>query len=244
MFNKPLSCTWYLSKNHTSLHALARVYVCKMCKNRIAVEDIDEIYQLFLKGYLHDINPEDFLQESDAILNEKKSLLSVTVTEHAKLLKKSHELIDIRLNGELTKESFPPLHKPIEERLAQMTVQIPELEGEISFREIQLLSTDTVLTEAKQLYEQWHDMAFEAKRAIVETITDHIEVGTEDINITLSYLPPFTKRAEMGNTTSRDGYLNLKSSAFSRRSPDIIFQLDLPGRKCGSSIFSTRAARE
>jgi len=173
----------------------AKVYVCKGCKNRITVEDIDEIYQHYLKGYLNDINPTEFLHKSDTELAEKKALLDVTIREHAKLSKQVKELMELFMEGKLTKETFPPMINPVQEQIVQLEKQMPDLEAEISFREIQLASSDTVLTEAKALYENWQTMAFETKRAIVETITDRIEIGKEDISITLSYLPSISLKS-------------------------------------------------
>ena len=172
----------------------AKVYVCKGCKNRIAVEDIDEIYQHYLKGYLSDINPAEFLQQSDRELAEKKALLNVTTTEHARLSKQVKELMELFMEGKLTKETFPPMINPVQEQIVQLEKQMPELEAEISFREIQLASSDAVLTDAKELYEQWHTMPFEEKRAIAETITDKIEIGKEDISITLAYIPVLSQK--------------------------------------------------
>lgn len=182
----------------------AKVYVCKGCKNRITVEDIDDIYQHYLKGYLSDINPTEFLQQSDTALTEKKALLAVTVREHAALAKQVQELLNLFLEGKLTKETFPPMINPVQERILQIEKQIPDLEAEIAFREIQLLSTDTVLTEAKELYENWQTIGFETKRAIVETITDRIEIGQEDISITLSYLPSISQKSGNRQHNFRD----------------------------------------
>lgn len=172
----------------------AKVFVCKGCKNRITVEDIDEIYQHYLKGYLNDINPAEFLQQSDATLAEKKALLDVTARRHAELSKQIPELLNMFMEGKLTKETFPPMINPVTEQVVQLEKQLLELEVEISSREIQLASSDMVLNEAKELYEKWHTMPFEEKRAIVETITDRIEIGKEDISITLSYLPSLSQK--------------------------------------------------
>lgn len=172
----------------------AKVYVCKGCKNRITVEDIDDIYQHYLKGYLNDINPTEFLQQSDATLAEKKTLLDVTARRHAELSKQIPELLNMFMDGKLTKETFPPMINPVQERIVQLETHIPELKAEIAFREIQVASSDAVLNEARALYEKWHTMPFATKRAIVETITDRIEVGKEDISITLSYLPSFSQK--------------------------------------------------
>jgi site-specific DNA recombinase len=168
----------------------AKVYACAKCKVRIAVDDLDEIYQVYLKDYLGSINHKEYLEQSDRQLEDCKALLDSTTKERNKLGKKMKEVLNLRLEGELTKESFAVEYRPMEERVAQLDAQLPQLEAEIDVRAIQLLSGDTVVNEAKTLLDEWHIMSMDQKRVIVETITTNVEVGKEDITITLAYAPP------------------------------------------------------
>lgn len=169
---------------HTS-----KIYECRPCKNRIPVTDIDEIYQEYLKGYLTDVNPAVYAKEASEDLKTAEELFSLTMTDRAKLAKDMERLVTMRLDGELDKDAFMELYKPREIRLLQMDEELPRLEAELDFRRIQQISADTVLAEAKELYDHWPDMSFEQKRAIVETITSHITIGKEDIHIELAYDP-------------------------------------------------------
>jgi len=100
-----------------------------------------------------------------------------------------NELVAMRLSGEISKESFPKHYKPLEERLNQIENQLPELMAEVDFLKIQILSSDTILRDAKDLYERWPQMPFEEKRTIIEVITDNLTIGKEDIAIKLAYIP-------------------------------------------------------
>jgi site-specific DNA recombinase len=184
----------------------SRVFSCKACKNRIGADDLDEIYQTYLQDYLNGINPADYIEQTDRQLEEKKALLAATSKERNRLAKRMNELLNLRLDGELSKESFAVEYKPMEERVAQLDVQLPQLEAEIDVRTIQLMSTDKVLTEAKALYEQWGDMSFEQKRGIVETITTGIEIGKEDITINLAYAPPISQNGGKSQHNFRGSY--------------------------------------
>jgi site-specific DNA recombinase len=165
-------------------------YTCTKCKNRVAVSDLDEIYHQQLQSFLFtDSDLETYLKQSDSVLMEKESLLEVAQREADNLRKQMKEYIQMRVNKELDPPRFQEYYKPIEERLAQLEKQIPELEAEIDFIKIQYLSSETVLQEARNLYDQWEDLPFEEKRTIVETITESIQIGKEDIEINLSYLP-------------------------------------------------------
>ncbi len=61
--------------------------------------------------------------------------------------------------------------------------------AEIDFLKIQTLSSDTILRDAKDLFQRWPQMPFQEKRNIIEVITDNITIGREDIAIKLAYIP-------------------------------------------------------
>jgi site-specific DNA recombinase len=166
------------------------VYTCKGCRNRIAMNDIDEIYQAHLKGYLSNINASPHLEQSDRDLSEKKELLETTTKERNKLAKTMDTIIQLRVEGELTKERFKAQYDPLELRLSQLDAQLPELEAEIDVRTMYLRSSETIVQEAWNLSEQWHLMPFEQRRGIVEIITTEIIIDKQDITIRLAYIPP------------------------------------------------------
>ncbi|MBS1683214.1 MAG: recombinase family protein [Bacteroidetes bacterium] len=166
------------------------VYACKPCKNRIPVADLDEIYHLQLKAFLlTDVDVKSYIEKSNKAISEKEKLLKTITKDADKLSKKMTELVNMRIGGELTKEAFLNHHKPLEDRVAQLNDQIPQLQGEIDFLKVQSLSSETVLSEAKDLYQRWPKMEYEEKRTIVEVITEAITIDKEDIRIKLSYLP-------------------------------------------------------
>jgi len=168
----------------------APVYNCKVCKNKIAVDDIDGIYHDQLKSFLFtESDLDNYLKQSDALMQEKQSLFSVAQTEADNLKRQMKEYVDMRVNRELAPERFQEYYKPLEERLSQLEKQLPELQAEVDFLKIQYLSSDSVLQEARNLYEQWPQLPFKEKRNIVETITEHIVIDKQDISISFSYLP-------------------------------------------------------
>jgi site-specific DNA recombinase len=179
-------------------------YACKSCKNRIPSDDLDHIYQEYLKGYSTEITPEALLKETRTDLVEKETLFNEIVTERDKLTKQMEELVKMRLEGDMSKETFPTHFKPLEERVAQLNEQLPELEAIIDFLRIQQVSADEVLSETKTLYDRWTDMPFEEKRGIVETITSSISIGKEDITIKLAYLPSLSRNEGHNGHTHRD----------------------------------------
>jgi hypothetical protein len=55
--------------------------------------------------------------------------------------------------------------------------------------EIQYLSSDQILQDARDLYARWPDLPYENKRSIVENITEQITIGKDEVSIDLAYLP-------------------------------------------------------
>jgi site-specific DNA recombinase len=172
---------------HSSL-----IYRCTACNNRIALKDIDEIYEAHLKEYLQNINHGEYTRQHDEQIGERKNLLEHATRESAKLTRQIGEWIGMRTDGEMTKEAFASVYWPAEERLRQLEKTIPELEAEIDVRTIQMMNSDKILADAREIYERWRDVPFEEKRAIVEIVTSSIEVGREEISINLAYAPEFS----------------------------------------------------
>ncbi|MBA4850466.1 recombinase family protein [Emticicia sp. BO119] len=165
-------------------------YKCKPCKRKIAVEDIEEIYHHQLKAFLlTDADVTTYSQKTAQFIEEKEVLLKTIKSDYEKLKKKTGEMLDMRLNGELSKEDFSSFYLPSQIQLRQMEEQLPDLEAEIDFLRIQSLSSDVILGEAKDLYNNWKMLPHTEKRQIVETITQQIVINTDTIDISLAFLP-------------------------------------------------------
>ena len=171
-------------------HETNPLYKCHSCGTRIPADDLHDIYYSQLKTFLFaESNASEYLSKANAEIAEKETQFKLLEEEAVKLRKRTTELVDLRISGELSKETFAKQFKPMEERLAQIDSQLPELEGQVDYLKIQSLSSDTVLQEAKDLYTHWPTLSFEIKRGIVERITTSIIVGKENITIKLAYLP-------------------------------------------------------
>jgi site-specific DNA recombinase len=165
-------------------------YRCKPCNTKIMVEDMDGIFHEQLKTFLFtDTELTDYISQSDNSIAEKEARLQHIKAELQKIRKRMDELVTLRLEGEMGKESFVEQFQPLEKQKAQLENQLLEWEAEIDFLKIQSVSSGAVLQEAKDLYTRWPDMPFEEKRSVVEIITDRITVDKESVSISLSYLP-------------------------------------------------------
>ncbi|KAB2880920.1 recombinase family protein [bacterium] len=165
-------------------------YTCVKCRNKIGSSDMETIFQEQLKSFLfskEDIM--DYLSKADETIKEKEELIESLVKESRKVKEEMEKLVRLHLDGEIPKDGFGRHYKPMEERFNQLEEQIPTLQGEIDFLKIQYLSGDEVLNEAQDLHTRWPDLSTEDKRHIIETVTEKIEVGQEDIKIQFCYSP-------------------------------------------------------
>lgn len=169
-------------------------YVCHKCRNKIGVTDLEEIFHNQLQNFL--MSPTEisgYLAKADQMIREKEELLQAMEEEKKRTEKERERVYRSYIDEEIDVKTYGSQFRPLEERVRQIEDQIPELQGEIDFLKIQLLSSDRILIEAKDLYSRWPQLAKEEKRKIVENITETITIGKEDISINLSYLPSLSE---------------------------------------------------
>ena len=165
-------------------------YICRDCRNKIGTVDLEEVFHKQLKTFFFSSTEiKNYLNKSDKVIKEKEELLKSLEQEKNKIQQEMDKVYKLHIDDQITPEGFGRKYKPLEERLKQAEDQIPELQAEIDFFKIQYLSSDQILNEAKDLYTRWPSLEDEEKRKIVESITEKVVVGKEDIDISLCYIP-------------------------------------------------------
>jgi len=165
-------------------------YVCYECRNKIPIEDLDEIFHEQLKSFV--FSPDEiaeYLSQADEAIKEKEALLAKLEREKASTEREMEQVYRAYIDEEISVKSYGKQYRPLEERLEQLEEETPRLQGEIDFLKIQYLSSDEVVSEARDLYGRWGDLAFDDKRRIVETVVESIEIGSGEVAIELAYLP-------------------------------------------------------
>ncbi len=64
-------------------------------------------------------------------------------------------------NDEISMKAFGTEFRQNEERLEKVNAQLPDLQGEIDFLKIKYLSSEEIISKAKDLYSKWSDLVFE-----------------------------------------------------------------------------------
>lgn len=180
-------------------------YTCYQCRNKIGEQDLEEIFHHQLKNFFFSSTEiTSYLERADSVIKEKEELLKTLEGEKHKLEQEMDKLVQLYLADQIPKEGFGLKYKPLDERAKQLGNQLPEIQGELDFLKIQLLSSDQILTDAKDLYSRWPSLEETDKRRIIENITDRIEIGQDDIAIHLSYLPSTSEMTASGQRNFRD----------------------------------------
>lgn len=165
-------------------------YTCSKCRRKIPTDDLEDLFQHQLKNFfLSSDEVTSYLNRADAVIKEKEELLQTLQQEAQKLQQEMDRVYRLYVDEEITSKGFGRRYNPMEERQEQIEAQIPELQAEIDALRIQYLSSDQVLTEARDLYARWPDLMREEKRTIVENITERITIGADEVAIDLCYLP-------------------------------------------------------
>lgn len=165
-------------------------YLCRTCRNRIGTGDLEAVFQEQLKGFL--FSPEEVarhLATVDEELKAREEQLQALLAEQGRVQAEMDKTYRLYVTDQISASGFGAVYRPLEERLASLQEEIPRLLGEVDFRKIQMLSRDEVLSDSKDLFGRWPLLTGPEKRQVIEAILERIEVGKEEVEIQLAYLP-------------------------------------------------------
>lgn len=166
-------------------------YRCPSCNNKIPVDDLEAVYREQLREFL--LSPEEIDAHAAAAqdaMREKQTLIETTEAELKKLEAEGDRLYQLYMADGLSKNDFGRRHKPLSARRNQLEEELPRLQAELDVLRIGSVSREETLSEAQGLAERWSDLAVEEKRQIVESITERIVVGKEEVEIHLLQVSP------------------------------------------------------
>jgi len=181
-------------------------YVCNSCKEtNISAEDIDHIYYEQLKSFL--LTKDDiatFLSRAEEAIKTKQTELQTLSKEKMKLKSEMDNLVKLHSKGQIPTDDFGSYYNPLSEQYKQIDLSQAELEAQIDYIKVQQLDGDHILENAENLYDKWPTLDNEAKRQIVEELTESIQMGSEEITIKFNYTPTLTATPKNTPTTQRN----------------------------------------
>lgn len=192
-------------------------YVCPKCHNKIPMKDLEAVYHDELSRFL--VSPEQVsahLEAANDAIREKDALVSSAKAELEKLFQEDDRLYQLYLGDQLSQDDFGRRHKPLSERRDQLEGELPRLQAKLDVLRISVNSKRASVSDAGDLALRWTDFTSVEKRQLVETITDKIIVGKEEVAINLLYFPASLKPAGKATNECRCGYLGDPAQACGR----------------------------
>ena len=167
-------------------------YVChSSCGNLIRKDDIEAIFRNELHSYtVSEDRVNNYFKRLKVILKDRQKQLQKLRKEKDKLDKQIESILLLHAEGKIATEAFHTYHQKPYEQLQQVEASIAELERDISYDSVAEKSTNEILTLAKNLFEKWEDLTHEQKREVIETITEKIIIGKDEIDINLYKILP------------------------------------------------------
>ena len=170
-------------------------YTCYECRNKIPAVDLEAIFHEQLKDFLlSDDELASYLSAGQSQVGEKENQIEILTRESQKLKKEMDLVYSLYVEQKISSDGFAERYQPLEERHRQICDQLPQIQAELDLLKINLLSSDQLLEDTRDLYTRWPDLSREDKRKIIEAITESIVIENDGIAINLCYLP--TNEAE------------------------------------------------
>jgi len=181
-------------------------YICRGCRNKILIDDTEVVFEAYLNNFLANSDEiQSRLEIHRQAIYEKEKELGRLEEEIEDLNKRLEKIMALYQAGEIPQRGFSKFYNPIFEQVEQKEVLVSRLLGRIDALKVQLLSSDQVVEEAKQLQKLWKTMEMKEKRKIVESVLQKYIVGENDIDIIFNYLPTHlpSNQWEKGSDTRR-----------------------------------------
>lgn len=187
-------------------------YVCQACRNKIPAEALETVFLSRLAEFLS--SPEEtesYLSEASERLENKRALLASLKRDVSTVEREMADLFSLYRDGGLSAEGFRRRNEPLEERLASLGEEIPRVEGEISFLEIEEMGSMDLVEQAGAIVEGWKEIPFEDRRVIVEHLLERVEIADGTISFSIYNRPdtPTPPSPEVAAT----GQHNLRGSS-------------------------------
>src|ERR1017187_9817280 len=123
-------------------------YICRGCRNKITIADLDGIFCDEIKGYA--LSPEaiaNYLKSSNQTASEKERLITVQRDELQRIRKEIQRTYDLYQQEKLDADGFSKFYAPLEERRKQLEAEIPRLEAEVDILKVSNLSAEEIASQ-------------------------------------------------------------------------------------------------
>jgi site-specific DNA recombinase len=156
-------------------------YTCMKCKNKIAIAALEQIFTESIADNLADTTQiAAQLNRSREKIAQQKAQTAALRTQCEGVRAEMKKLYDLYIAGGVTVEQFKELNTPLNDRLAQLTEELPRIEGETAALEVGDLSVEAIALEARSLSALWPTLDTEGKQRLAAAICSEIVVPHTD----------------------------------------------------------------
>lgn len=131
----------------------SKKYTCGKCRNKIPLDDMDQIFVEQLKQFHFDES--EIAAATDAggsAITEREKLLALTAKESQKLAAKMGKTYELFLNDTLDAPDFVELYQPLKDRHRELGLTNARLQGELDALRIAAGSSDVSIEDSRVLY--------------------------------------------------------------------------------------------
>ena len=192
-------------------------YICPKCRNKIPIPDLEAVYHDELSRFL--LSPEQVsahLEAANEAIRENDASVSAAQSELEKISQEDERLYQLYLGGQLSQDDFGRRQQPLSERRDQLEDELPRLQAKLDVMRISVSGKQASVSDAGDLAIRWSEFSPAEKRQLVETITDKIIVGKEEVAVNLLYFTASLKRDGKATNACRCGYLDDPAQACGR----------------------------
>ena len=164
-------------------------YICPKCRNKIPMTDLEAIFRDQLAAFV--VSPEALRAHAEAAneqVREAEGLIAAAGAELERVEGEAERLYRLYMNDGISQEDFTRKHRPLSEGRKQLEDELPRLQAKRDVLKVSALSEAVVRQDAVDLATVWDRLQAPEKRHLVETITDKIVVGREDVAVNLLYV--------------------------------------------------------
>lgn len=164
-------------------------YVCTVCHTKMPIVDLDGTFHDELASLAEPALAASYVDGAGKELADRSKLLETLEREHGRLKAEIEKVYQLFYVSALTPEQFKERFQPLDERLKQIELERPKLDGEVAALKSASLAKDHLVSEGRIFHARWPSMTVEEKREIVELMVEKIVVSESEVTISYCYAP-------------------------------------------------------
>lgn len=184
----------------------SRKYVCRACKNRIAMDVLEECF-LSEIGQVGLSADEAAARQQQAV--EKIAEIDRLLVAHQDTMRKVDKdidtLLDLYQKGVLDEAGFKPRYDTHANRKRELEEELPRLLARREMTKLASQNTEEAIRETRDILARWPTLTKENQRLIIEAVLVRVDIGPDEIEFTFLHEPTNTPSSSTPPSTPLRG---------------------------------------